>query len=162
MTIDPYKVLGVTPGTSQEDIKKAYRTLAKKYHPDLHPDDPAAAAKMNEINAAYDILSKPHTGTYSQRQNTAYGYEGQSAYGYDDRRAYGTDGRTTDDEWNPYANSGQWQWEWRTGNFGGFGTPYNWNRRPAYGGVSFIGKIFRWIIAYELISMLFRMFFYMF
>ena len=49
---DPYKVLGVSPGASDEEIKKAYRELTKKYHPDLNPGDPHAAEKMNEITAA--------------------------------------------------------------------------------------------------------------
>ena len=50
---DPYQVLGVSPNATDEEVKKAYRDLAKKYHPDLHPNDPKAAEKMNDINAAY-------------------------------------------------------------------------------------------------------------
>ena len=57
--IDPYKVLGVRPDASAEEIKKAYHKKAKQYHPDLHPDDPAAAKKMNEVNEAYDLLQNP-------------------------------------------------------------------------------------------------------
>ena len=53
---DPYKVLGVSPDASDEEIKKAYRDLTKKYHPDLNPNDPTAAEKMNDINAAYDQI----------------------------------------------------------------------------------------------------------
>ena len=53
---DPYKVLGVSPDASDEEIKKAYRRLAKKYHPDLNPGDKAAAQKMQEINAAYEQI----------------------------------------------------------------------------------------------------------
>lgn len=49
---DPYKVLGVSKDSSEDEIKKAYRTLVKKYHPDLHPNDSEAAAKMSEVNAA--------------------------------------------------------------------------------------------------------------
>lgn len=64
--IDPYKVLGVSPGASQDEIKKAYRKKAKEYHPDLHPDDPEAARKMNEINEAYDMLQNPEK--YRARQ----------------------------------------------------------------------------------------------
>ena len=50
---DPYKVLGVSPDASDEEVKRAYRALAKKYHPDRNPGDAAAAQKMREINAAY-------------------------------------------------------------------------------------------------------------
>ena len=62
---DPYEVLGVPRGASDEEIKAAYRRLAKQYHPDYHPDDPKAAEKMNEINAAYDAISA--WGGYQQQ-----------------------------------------------------------------------------------------------
>ena len=57
---DPYKTLGVSPNDSDETIKKAYRELAKKYHPDKFADNPSAAElaneKMKEINSAYDEI----------------------------------------------------------------------------------------------------------
>ena len=56
MVQDPYKVLGVAPDASDEEVKKAYRELTKKYHPDLNPGDAQAAEKMNDINAAYDQI----------------------------------------------------------------------------------------------------------
>ena len=56
MVQDPYKVLGLAPDASDEEVKKAYRELAKKYHPDLHPGDEEAAKRMNEINTAYDQI----------------------------------------------------------------------------------------------------------
>lgn len=59
MTDDPYKVLGVTPDTPPDEIKKAYRRLAKQYHPDLHPGDEECARRMNEINSAYDQINNP-------------------------------------------------------------------------------------------------------
>ncbi len=59
MMQDPYQVLGVSPDASDEEIKRAYRRLAKKYHPDLNPDDPNAARRMNEINAAYEQIKNP-------------------------------------------------------------------------------------------------------
>ncbi len=56
---DYYEVLGLSKSASDADIKKAYRTLAKKYHPDLHPDDATATEKMQEVNEAYEVLSDP-------------------------------------------------------------------------------------------------------
>ena len=53
---DPYEVLGVTKAASHADIKKAYRHLAKKYHPDHNKNDPQAASRLAEINAAYEIV----------------------------------------------------------------------------------------------------------
>jgi len=56
---DPYSVLGVTRTASEDEIRQAYRKLAKKYHPDLNPGDKAAEAKFKEIGQANDILSDP-------------------------------------------------------------------------------------------------------
>lgn len=54
---DYYEILGVDKKSSPDEIKKAYRKLAKKYHPDLHPDDKEAEKKFTEINEAYEVLS---------------------------------------------------------------------------------------------------------
>lgn len=77
MVADPYKVLGVAPDASDEEIKKAYRELTKKYHPDLNPGDEAAAEKMNEINTAYDRIKN---GTADPQGSTAGAYQ-YSPYG---------------------------------------------------------------------------------
>lgn len=53
---DPYSILGVAKGASESDIKKAFRKLAKKYHPDQNKDDPAAAQRFAEVNQAYEIV----------------------------------------------------------------------------------------------------------
>ena len=66
MGTDPYQVLGVSPNASEDEIRQAYRRLAKKYHPDLNPGDKTAAQKMNEVNAAYDAIKNPQA--YRQQQ----------------------------------------------------------------------------------------------
>ena len=80
MIDDPYKVLGVSPDASDEEIKKAYRRLAKQYHPDLNPGDELAARKMKEVNAAYEQIKNPEK---YQNQGPAGGYGSQGGYGYD-------------------------------------------------------------------------------
>ncbi|MGC1853249.1 MAG: molecular chaperone DnaJ [Solirubrobacterales bacterium] len=59
MADDLYKVLGVSKKASDDEIKKAYRKLARKYHPDRNPDDAAAEEKFKEVQGAYDVLSDP-------------------------------------------------------------------------------------------------------
>src|SRR5260370_16127570 len=56
---DYYKVLNVPRGASADDIKKAFRKLARKHHPDVNPGDKKAEAKFKEINEAYEVLSDP-------------------------------------------------------------------------------------------------------
>ena len=75
MVADPYKVLGVSPDASDEEIKKAYRELTKKYHPDLNPGDEHAAQMMNDVNTAYDMIK---SGTAPQTQSAgSYQYQQQ-------------------------------------------------------------------------------------
>lgn len=93
MEQNPYKVLGVSETATDEEIKKAYRELVKKYHPDKYADNPladVAAEKMKEINAAYEQITKDRkagrTGGYSQQ---SYGGYGNSAYGGQNYGGYG-------------------------------------------------------------------------
>lgn len=78
MTI-PIRFSAYHPDASPDEIKKAYRALAKKYHPDLHPNDPEAARKMNEINAAYDQINNPQR--YQQARPGGYSGGGTGAGG---------------------------------------------------------------------------------
>ncbi len=76
---DPYKVLGVSRDATDDEIKKAYRELARKYHPDNYVDNPLAdlvQEKMKEINEAYDQIQKMRAGGYSGN------YAGGSAGGH--------------------------------------------------------------------------------
>jgi DnaJ-class molecular chaperone len=61
MPTDPYEVLGVARSATAAKIKQAYRKLARKHHPDLHPDDPQAEARFKAITAAHDLLKDPTT-----------------------------------------------------------------------------------------------------
>ncbi len=84
MNADPYEVLNVSPSASEEEIKAAYRKLAKKYHPDLNGGSPTAEAKMREINEAYTLLIKQKKN--GGQQNAGYGgqsspYAGGSPFG---------------------------------------------------------------------------------
>ncbi|MBO4217405.1 MAG: molecular chaperone DnaJ [Clostridia bacterium] len=69
---DYYEVLGVDKSADEETIKKAYKTLAKKYHPDLNPGDKDAEAKFKEVNEAYEILSDPQ----KKQRYDQYGFAG--------------------------------------------------------------------------------------
>ena len=80
---DPYQILGVSPDASDEEIKRAYRRLAKQYHPDANPGDEYAAKKMQEINDAYDQIKNPEKSRGSGG-HSSYEYTHQSSRNYQD------------------------------------------------------------------------------
>ena len=95
---DYYKILGIEKKSSPEEIKKAFRKLAKKYHPDLNPNDQKAQEKFKEVNEAYEVLSDPKKkslydtfGSYSQ--GDAFD---PSKYGYNRSYTYQTGGDFSD------------------------------------------------------------------
>ena len=94
MIDDPYKVLGVSRDASDEEIKQAYRRLAKKYHPDLNPGDQEAARKMQEVNAAYEQIKNPEK---AQPQSGGYGYDPFGGYR---QQSYG---QSNDDQYQQAA-----------------------------------------------------------
>ena len=98
--IDYYKILGLNKSASDKDIKKSYRKLARKYHPDLNPDDKAAQEKFQQINEANEVLSDPEKRKKydeygenwkhaeeiekmkaQQRQNSGRAYSGGNPFG---------------------------------------------------------------------------------
>lgn len=81
---DPYSILGVSPQATDDEIKKAYRDLARKYHPDNYHDNPLAdlaQEKMKEINEAYELIQK-------QREGGSTSYGSQRAYQNTQRTSY--------------------------------------------------------------------------
>src|SRR3990170_5466734 len=93
--IDYYKILGVDKSAKEEDIKKAYRKLARKHHPDVNPGDKSAKEKFQQINEANEVLSDPakrakydkygkdwmHAEEFEKARQQRPQYQGQESFG---------------------------------------------------------------------------------
>lgn len=116
--IDYYSILGVDKTATQDDIKKAYRKLARKYHPDLNPNDPSAKEKFQAINEANEVLSDPE----KRKKYDAYGENWKHADEFEaQQRAYQArqgDAAGGTEYW--YSTDGQHFTSGFGGNAGGF------------------------------------------
>lgn len=127
--IDYYKVLGVSEKASEKDIKSAYRKLARKYHPDLNPNDPGAEQKFKQVNEAHEVLSDPE----KRKKYDQYGKDWQHAEEFErakqSRQKAGGYGQYT------YSSGAEGDFsDFFESMFGGFGS------RQAGGGRGFRGQ----------------------
>ena len=97
--IDYYQILGLPKNASSNDIKKAYRKLARKYHPDLNPNDKVAEKKFKEVNEANEVLSDPE----NRKKYDEYGKDWKHAEEYEKARQQDHYQRSTHDPFGGYA-----------------------------------------------------------
>lgn len=105
---DYYKILGIPKTASDEDIKKAYRKLARKLHPDLNPNDKEANKKFQQINEANEVLSDPVKRKKYDQYSEQYGEHWENAEQYEKARQQGTYGgqRRSGQTADPFSDFG--------------------------------------------------------
>lgn len=115
MSEDYYSTLGVSKGASQEEIQKAYRSLARKYHPDMNPDDPGAKKKFQALQEAFEVIGNPEKRKMYDQYGSAFTDMGSGA-----------------SQWNshsggPQGNPFQWSQQQSGSPFGTGGKAANFN-----------------------------------
>lgn len=147
--MDPYKVLGVPPTATDEEVKKAYKTLAKKYHPDMNvgaPNIKELEARFKAVQAAYNQIMDQRSGKTSHNPGSSGGYSGSyggfgqsqsSGSGYGQSHGQGQSGSYGSG--GGYSGSygqgqGQGSWSWGWGPFGPFGSFGGYGSGGPYGG----------------------------
>lgn len=121
---DPYTVLGVSKNASQDEIKKAFRRMARTMHPDLHPNDAKAAERFKEINAAYSLLSDA---------------DKRAKY---DRGEIDADGNPRHPGFGSGAGAGSYRWRSNAGAGGQTGGPFGFDFDTAFGDDDLFSDIF--------------------
>jgi len=178
---DPYSVLGVGTSATDEEIKSAYRRLSKQYHPDLHPDDANAAAKMSEVNAAYNQIKdaesrrrytaestygtgNPYSNPYGPFGGYQQSYSTNSAQGDDDAewvytpfgafRVHKTTYYGDGSSQNYYSGQSSYNNAYRNQSSGSYNQGQNpYNRPYRRRGFSLLRLIFMFIIISNLLTM---------
>lgn len=114
---DYYEILSIQKDATQDEIKKAYRTLAKKYHPDLNPNDSEAEQKFKDVNEAYEVLSDPE----KRQRYDRFGHAGVNQQG-GAHQGFGGFGDIFEDIFDIFG-----------GGFGGFSSQSSRKSGPARG-----------------------------
>lgn len=154
MVNDPYQVLGVSQSASEDEIRQAYRKLAKKYHPDLNPGDANAAQKMNEVNEAYDLLKNPQAYQQQRQQQQArqaYQQRQQQQTYYDPFDPFGFySGQNAQNQDSRYSQSYH-TYSYHSSD-SDTGQQYQWNyRRTRHSPFGILGKLLAVYFAFQIL-----------